>query len=245
MSVRVTLLDLFPVDDVPDGVEVLSLAVLVLQVVGVLPGVDGEQGHEAGARDNGVLVGRGADRERSACSAGGVRDQEGPAGALDACEDSVYALLERVVGAELGRYGAAERRVRRGAVAATLGRGREVGPEHAVVDEPSAVELHVLLQARELEHELGVARSALQRALCLGHLLQRGVQPRRIRLVVLRVVQLVDLACNVGFQRPKVPLQLGQRHFPALPGRLQMPPGPQSAPASCNSCKHSPNRDGA
>lgn len=48
------LLSSLPVDNVPDGVKVLGLAVLVLQVVGVLPGVDSEDRSELA--DNGVLV---------------------------------------------------------------------------------------------------------------------------------------------------------------------------------------------
>ena len=40
---RVQLVDVVPVDDVPEGVEVVGAFVLVLQVVGVLPDVDAEQ----------------------------------------------------------------------------------------------------------------------------------------------------------------------------------------------------------
>lgn len=48
-----------PVDDVPDGVDVLGPHVPVVDVVGVLPDVDPEEGHEAGGRLEGVLVGAG------------------------------------------------------------------------------------------------------------------------------------------------------------------------------------------
>jgi hypothetical protein len=85
-----------PVDDVPDGAEVLGLAVLVLQVVGVLPGVDAQQGLEV-ARD-GVLVRAGDEAERARRL---VLDEPGPAGALDAGEGRVGLLLEVLERAEV------------------------------------------------------------------------------------------------------------------------------------------------
>ncbi len=49
-----TLGDVAPVDDLPDGAEVLGLAVLVLEVVGVLPGINAHQRLEVAG--DGVLV---------------------------------------------------------------------------------------------------------------------------------------------------------------------------------------------
>jgi hypothetical protein len=43
-----------PVDNIPDGTEVLSLAVLVLEIVGVLPRINTHDGHVLA--DNRVLV---------------------------------------------------------------------------------------------------------------------------------------------------------------------------------------------
>lgn len=91
-----TLSDGAPVDDVPDGAEVLDLAVLVLQVVGVLPGVNAHQGNKVAG--NGVLVGAGDDAEGAGRL---VLDEPGPAGALDASEGSVGLLLEVVERAEV------------------------------------------------------------------------------------------------------------------------------------------------
>jgi len=51
---REPLLGGLPVDHVPDVLEVLCLAVLVLEVVGVLPGIDTQDGLELS--DDGVLV---------------------------------------------------------------------------------------------------------------------------------------------------------------------------------------------
>lgn len=85
-----------PVDDVPDGAEVLGLAVLVLQVVGVLPGVDAHEGLEVAA--DGVLVGTDGEAEGAR---GLVLDEPGPAGALDASKGRVGLLLEVLKGAKV------------------------------------------------------------------------------------------------------------------------------------------------
>lgn len=90
------LADRLPVDDVPDGREVLGLAVLVLQVVGVLPGVNAEKGDE-GARD-GVLVGAGDEGQGAR---GRVLGEPGPAGALDAGESGVELLDKGLGGAKV------------------------------------------------------------------------------------------------------------------------------------------------
>lgn len=85
-----------PVDDLPDGAKVLGLAVLVLQVVGVLPGVDAEQGLEVAG--DGVLVGAGDEAEGARRL---VLDEPGPAGALDAGESGVGLLLEVAKGTKV------------------------------------------------------------------------------------------------------------------------------------------------
>ena len=85
-----------PVDDVPDCAEVLGLAVLVLEVVGVFPGVNAHQGLEVAG--DGVLVGAG---DEAQSSRGLVLDEPCPAGALDASKSGVGLLLEVVEGAEV------------------------------------------------------------------------------------------------------------------------------------------------
>ena len=67
--------DRAPIDDVPPRVDVVRSAVLVMQVVGVLPDVDAEQRRLAG-RYRVVLIGGPDDREARA-----VVDQPRPAGA--------------------------------------------------------------------------------------------------------------------------------------------------------------------
>ena len=121
------LLSRLPVDNVPDGREVLGLAVLVLEVVCVLPGVNAEDGAELA--DHRVLVGVGLDADVAGLH---VLHQPGPAGALDAGEGGVelaLQLLERAVGVvdllgESAGWG----------LAAALGLGCEVLPEESVVD---------------------------------------------------------------------------------------------------------------
>ena len=92
-----------PVDDLPDGAEVLGLAVLVLQIVGVLPSVDTHEGLEVAG--HGVLVGAGDETEGAR---GLVLDEPGPAGALDASQGGVGLLLQVLKGTKVlvdGRLG--------------------------------------------------------------------------------------------------------------------------------------------
>lgn len=85
-----------PVDNVPDGAEVLGLAVLVLQVVGVLPGIDAQQGDQVAG--DGVLVGTGDQAQRAGLL---VLGDPGPAAALDTGEGGVGLLHEGGIGAEV------------------------------------------------------------------------------------------------------------------------------------------------
>lgn len=85
-----------PVDDIPNSAKVLSLAVLVLQVVGVLPGVDSQKRLQVAG--DGVLVGASDEAEVSGRL---VLDEPGPAGALDAGEGGVGLLLEVVEGGKV------------------------------------------------------------------------------------------------------------------------------------------------
>jgi len=71
--------DAVPVDDLHESGDVFGAAVLVFEVVGVLPDVDAEDGGVA-EREGAVLVRRGLDGEGS----GGVAGEPGPAAAEDA-----------------------------------------------------------------------------------------------------------------------------------------------------------------
>src|ERR1035441_5110626 len=89
------LVDFVPVDDVPPGGEVVWAAVLVLEVVGVLPNVVKQDGIEA-LREGRVLVGCGDDLEL-AC----LEDQPTPAGAELLGGGLVEGLLEGLKVAEI------------------------------------------------------------------------------------------------------------------------------------------------
>jgi hypothetical protein len=89
--------DEVPVDLAPDRFEVLRAGVAVVDVVGVLPDVDGEQrGLAFGERGAGVGGVQQVD------TAVGVLDQPGPAGAEVGSGGLAEGLLELVEGAELG-----------------------------------------------------------------------------------------------------------------------------------------------
>src|SRR5688572_10287814 len=108
---RESLADRVPVDDVPPRREVVGTAVLVLQVVGVLPHVDAED-RLLPFHHRIVLVRRALDDQLAA----GI-DQPRPA-AAEAFDAGVVQLrLERVEAAEGGRDGLAERAARLAAFA--------------------------------------------------------------------------------------------------------------------------------
>lgn len=82
------LRDSAPVNNLPDGAEVLSLAVLVLQIVCVLPGVDSEKRLEIA--DDRILIGS---SNQSKSTRGLVLDKPGPSRALNSSESSIGLLL--------------------------------------------------------------------------------------------------------------------------------------------------------
>jgi hypothetical protein len=99
------LLSRLPVNNIPNSREVLGLAVLVLQVVRVLPGINTKNGTELA--DHRVLVGICLDADVARLH---VLHQPRPSGALDTCQRGVelaLQLIERAVRVvDLGREGA-------------------------------------------------------------------------------------------------------------------------------------------
>jgi len=89
-------IDFVPVDDVPPRGEVIGAAVLVLEVVGVLPNVVEQDGINA-LREGRILVGS-ADHLELAC----LEDQPAPAGAKLLGGGLVEGLLEGLEVAEVG-----------------------------------------------------------------------------------------------------------------------------------------------
>lgn len=206
-----TLRDVAPVDHVPDSTEVLGLAVLVLEVVGVLPGVNAHEWLQVAS--DGVLVGTGDDAE-SARSL--ILDEPGPARALNAGEGSVGLLLEVVEGAEVlvngsltgfyiisltayhkpryfrGRRKITYQELALGLTTTTLAVGGEVLPEERVVDVATAVEVD--------ERCLGSGSLGVALGLGLSEGLDCGVEAVDVGLVVLGVVELHDLARDVRLE---------------------------------------------
>ncbi len=93
-----------PVDDLPQFGEVVGAAVLVVEVVGVLPDVEGEEGAEAlgdGVAGAGLLD----DGERAVCGGG----EPDPAGAEEAGALGGEVGLEGVEAAPLLRNAGGER----------------------------------------------------------------------------------------------------------------------------------------
>jgi hypothetical protein len=180
-----TLLGRLPVDNVPDGLEVLCFAVLVLQVVCVLPGIHTQDGPELS--NDGVLVGIRLDAHAARL---GVLDQPRPPASLDAGEGDVELLLERVQAAVRVVDGRCEGAGR--GLAAALGGGREVLPEEGVVDVAAAVEVDEGLQG-----DLG-GDVVLLLGLCdlLAEVVERG----HVGVVVVLVVELHDLAADGGLE---------------------------------------------
>jgi hypothetical protein len=200
------LLSRLPVDNIPYSREVLGLAVLVLQVVGVLPGVDAKDGAELA--NDGVLVGVGLDADVAGLH---VLHQPCPAGALDAGERGVelaLQLVERAVG--LGDLGGESTGW---GLAAALGLRGEVLPEEGVVCVSACLwvlgcclvvwYLRLLsLTTVEVDERL-LGDLSLDVTLVLGflELLDGCVVGGDIGVVVLGVVQFHDLAADGGLER--------------------------------------------
>src|SRR5690606_32023216 len=187
-------LDVGPVHDVPDGLDVVGLHVLVVEVEGVLPHVQLEQ-RDRRDRHTVLLVVELLDDELATDRL--VR-QDRPAGTLDAQRRRGEVRTEGIEGAEelIDRL-----RELTGGLVATL--RREVLPEDRVVRVTAQVERQIL---RELVH-----RPEVPRLTGRGELLQRRVRAVDVGRVVLGVVQLHDLAGDRGIQRPVVVVEIRKR----------------------------------
>ncbi|KAF5852929.1 hypothetical protein GGP41_001493 [Bipolaris sorokiniana] len=168
-----TLLSRLPVDNIPDSLEVLGLAVLVVEVDLLLPRVDTEDGAELA--NHRVLVGICLDLDAASLR---VLHQPCPSAALNACERSVEFLLESVKAAIVGVDGSSESA--RWWLTTTLVGGREVLPEQGVVNVTAAVEVDERLQ--------GNLSLDILLLLGLGNLLAEVVERGHVGVVVVLVV---------------------------------------------------------
>ena len=135
-GVSETLLHFFPVHNVPEGLDVVALDVLVLEVEGVLPHVEEEQ------RDEGegvVVLGAVGDLLDHQALGEHIPGEDGPAGALDAGGGCVEFLLELLEGAEALIDSGGQL-----AFGAAVLLGGQVLPEEGVVDVSTEVEGEVL-----------------------------------------------------------------------------------------------------
>lgn len=195
---QVSLLGLLPVDNVPDGLEVVDLDVLVLQVVGMFPCINGNQRNQR--TGDGVLVCGGDHIQRAPVLL--VFDDESPSRTLDSSQFGIGHSLQVVERAVLGLDSLGKFRLDRRRLASTLLLRSQVLPEKTVVGVSTSVEIDQLLQLNGLFD--------LAFGLGLGSLLNCLVVTADIGLVVLGVVDFVDLGRNVGLQRRKIPVQIGK-----------------------------------
>src|SRR5262245_32520304 len=182
------LADLGSVTDVPPRVDVVRPAVLVLQIVGVLPDVDAEDGLLA-VHERAVLI-------RSAFNgqlAAGV-DHPRPAAAEAADGCLLQFLLELVEAAERSVD-----RIRNRAGRRATRLGPHDLPEHRVVRVAAAVVAHG--GANVFRDGVDVLQQVVNAlGLQLGMLLERRVQVRDVRVVMLPVMDFHRLLVDVGFE---------------------------------------------
>lgn len=208
------LLRRLPIDNIPNSLEILRLAILVLQIIRMLPSINPQQRPKL--PDDGILI-----RVRLDPNGPGLRilHQPRPAGALDTGERGVEFLLHAVEAAVGSGDGVAEFAAR--GLAAAGGGGREVFPEEGVVC-CTACTSHCQASLRykasgwivcrdegrgylrtsvEVDQRL-LSNLALDVALDLQlfHLLQRGVVRVDVGAVMLIVVKLHDLARDGWFE---------------------------------------------
>mmetsp|Transcript_32171 Transcript_32171/g.84984 ORF Transcript_32171/g.84984 Transcript_32171/m.84984 type:complete len:207 (-) Transcript_32171:278-898(-) len=188
----VVLANLLPIDDVPERADVLGPAVLVLEVIGVLPHVEAHDGDQAGiVHERVVLVGRRHNLDRAIL---GDREPR-PARAEDARGGGGERGLELVVRPE-GRRDL----LRQHAGRLATGVGAHDRPEEAVVVVAAAgiVELGRLRTAHQRRERGGVLA---------GH---RLVEVVDVRLVVEVVVELHGGRIDVWLERAVVIRKRGE-----------------------------------
>lgn len=188
------LLSRLPVDDIPDGLEVLRLTILVVEIVGVLPSIHTQNWAEL-AHDR-ILVGICLDLDAARLC---ILDQPCPTATLDTRQRRVELLLESIQATVVVVNSLAQSTRRR--LAAALVCRCQVLPEQAVVDVASSMEVDQGLQGN-----LGLDIFLL---LGFGDLLAEVVERGHVCVVVVLVVQLHDLARDGGLERAVVVWKVG------------------------------------
>lgn len=121
-----TLLGGAEVDDIPNGLEVVCLDIFVLEIKGVLPGVDTNERHVA---QQWILVGR---RDNVELTGLGIVSQPAPSRSLNGGNLCIKFVLELVQAAKVAVNGVLERALAQ--LAASVLFGCEVLPKERVVD---------------------------------------------------------------------------------------------------------------
>src|SRR6266478_3154382 len=200
----VALVDFFPVDYAPPRLQILGAAVVVFEVVGVLPDVIAEDGIEA-LRDGTVLVGSGDDFHFAFC----VACQPYPSAAELAYSGGVEFLLEGFEVAEslLDHVGDGT-----AGIASAL--GLHDFPEHGVVHVAAGVVADGA--ADVFGDSVQVAKQIVRSFLVqLGMLVEGRVEVLDVRGVMHVVMQVHRLFVDGRFERRVVIRQGGDfmRHF--------------------------------
>jgi len=176
-----SLFGFFKVDDVPNSFKVVRLHVLVLQVEGVLPNINANDGDMAQER---ILVSSGCNLKPLGFR---VVSQPSPAGSLDGSGSGVELFNERIQSAKVTIDSLLERAGSE--LSTSSGHRSEIFPEQGVVDVATTVKLE---STKESNAFLGRLRG-VERGLC-------SIQAVHVGLVVLLVVESHDLLADVGLK---------------------------------------------
>ncbi len=183
-----------PVDDVPEGLHVVGAAVLVVEVIGVFPNVEGEDGRafDAGncfTHERAVLVGGGADFKFAV-----VQDQPRPAGTKPCCTRGLKLFLKRFEAAEGRVDGCSESPCR-----LACGVGTQEAPKKGVVDVAAPVVAHSVANAlgdrgKVVNERFGGFVGQFWRGF------QRFIQVVDVRFVVFAMMDFHGARINVRFE---------------------------------------------
>ena len=211
--ISIPLFQLCPVDDLPEGGQVGGAAVLVVQVVSVLPNVEGQEGLEA-AGDG--VAGAGLLGDLQGAVGGGGKPY--PAAAEKACAFSFEVCLEGIEGAPLGLDGGFEgaawcggirngtarpyRRAARGCLSVIDGRhgGPELGEVQVVVEDLAGIVEDSRMPGRS-RHDGGSDDDLLQGETFESAARQQFVQIIDIGLKMLSVMERQSVGADGRLQR--------------------------------------------
>src|SRR6266566_2068755 len=180
--------NLVPVDNIPPGIEVLRTAVLIFEVIGMLPHVVTQDRIET-VRQGVILVGGGNDSEAIA-----TQNKPGPAGAKALHASIIECSLERIERAKLGIDRLCQITAR-----LTAPVGGHALPEQGMIEMAAAViadgRTNILRKLVKTTYDLFNRQRGKLMAL------QRTIQIGDVRVVVLVMMQLHRLGIDVRLKR--------------------------------------------